>query len=154
MDMTNIERFMSKVYPEPNTGCYLFIGSTKRNGYGQLLSKSYNGFNLAHRFAYYLEYGEFDRSMNVCHKCDNPICVNPDHLFLGTQFENCKDMTEKGRRVRGEGFKSAKLNDESVIKIRQLYATGNFLQKEIAKMFSVGKTSIVYILSRKTWNHV
>lgn len=89
------ERFWLYVSPEPNSGCWLWIGSGDRRGYG---SFSYQGRSRsAHRWAYEHYMGPIPDGMMVCHKCDVPACVNPDHLFLGTNSDNMKDCYRKGR---------------------------------------------------------
>jgi hypothetical protein len=90
-----LNRFNEKWVPEPNTGCWLWVGSTNNKGYGQLFM---NGrLQLAHRVSYQLHAGPIPDGVIVCHKCDNPPCVNADHLFLGTQTTNMADMSSKGR---------------------------------------------------------
>ena len=74
--------------------CWEWTGSKSKAGYGLF---SYNKIKLSHRISYYLTYGEFDKKLFVCHKCDNPSCVNPEHLFLGTAKDNFEDMISKGR---------------------------------------------------------
>lgn len=93
----SIERFMGKVERIPMTDCWLWAGAARPNGYGIFFL---NGKTIgAHRAAYVLFRGQFDEALHVCHKCDNPSCVNPDHLFLGTQKDNMLDMVRKGRKV-------------------------------------------------------
>lgn len=79
-------------------GCILWKGAVTPSGYGQHIPWINNETLSAHRLAYLIHYGEFDRKLCVLHKCDNPPCVNPEHLFLGTHKENTQDMLRKGRR--------------------------------------------------------
>lgn len=89
-----IQNFYKYVYPEPNTGCWLWSGYTMPRGYGHFSigAKSH----LAHRISY-LYFHNSPGDLEVCHKCDNPYCVNPDHLFLGTRLDNVRDMLTKNR---------------------------------------------------------
>jgi hypothetical protein len=107
------------------------------------------------RIMYERYFGEIPEAMLVCHKCDNKLCINPDHLFLGTQADNMQDMDEKGRRVsvpsRGEKHGMAKLTEEQVIEIRSL--TG-ITQREIAKKYDLSETHVSEIRKRKTWKHI
>lgn len=156
------ERFMRFVYPEPNSGCWLWDGSTRVGGYGSFYM---NGILLgAHRASYLLFVGDLPardghHGICVCHKCDNRACVNPDHLFLGTQAENMRDAIAKGRRTagppvsRGESCASAKLTARDVEYIREARDRGEKLTVLAAK-FGVSISLISMVHSRRVWAHV
>lgn len=151
--MTKIERFFQKVYPEPNTGCWLWAGAALPSyGHGTLSGASY-GFFYAHRFSYFIHKGDFDRSKLVCHTCDVPWCVNPDHLYLGTLSDNMNDKVSRGRQMRGEKCTTRKFNNVDIIEIRRLAATG-MMQKEICKIFNADDGLISLIINRKRWKHI
>ena len=88
-------RFYDRICPEPNTGCWLWIGAPDSFGYGQI---EINGASYrTHRLSWMIHRGEITKGLVVCHRCDTPACVNPDHLFLGTHGDNVRDMHKKGR---------------------------------------------------------
>lgn len=147
-----IKRFS---YINQKTGCWEWQKYKNKLGYGYI---SYRGTQLkAHRTSWIVFKGPIPDGMCVLHKCDNPKCINPDHLFLGTQFENIKDMLSKNRHGHGvnEGMKgaNAKLSDEDVFWIRkQEYSWKNC--HEIAEKFGISPFSIYRIFKRQTWKHL
>jgi hypothetical protein len=101
-------RFWNKVSPEPNSGCWLWTGSVNEKGYGDI----WHGWSLvrAHRLSYERLVADFPREWLICHRCDNPSCVNPAHLAPGTSAQNTADMMAKGRHVSGFSRKSRGAN--------------------------------------------
>lgn len=109
---------------------------------------------MAHRAVWQIVHGHIPDALCILHRCDNPACVNPAHLFLGTMAENNADRDMKGRARGGsrpgEKHHAAKLTDDQINEIRK--ATG--LQREIAERFGVSQQSVSMIRNRKTWNHI
>lgn len=93
--ITPEERFLYKTLPEPNTGCWLWLGALTGRGYGQIKVKGVAV--LAHRFSYEMHKGKIPDGVYVCHTCDTPSCVNPSHLWLGTAKDNMVDKAVKRR---------------------------------------------------------
>jgi len=144
------ERFWEKV--DKSSECWLWTGSQMSSGYGRI---SVNGRVIgAHRLSFELHFKEIPTGLYVCHKCDNRLCVRPDHLFLGTQTDNLKDMVSKSRnkRCRGEQHHSAKLSQRQVIAIRIITQFGSIPYRQVAKIFGVSQPLVSRIISRKSWS--
>lgn len=153
---TTLISFMKKVYPEPNTGCWLWGGKINQDGYGRTLTKHLKLYN-AHRLSYYLHNGDFDMKLYVLHKCDMPSCVNPDHLYLGDQLQNMKDREDRKRGAPhfGEFNNKSKLTEHDVLEIRSAYKPYQFYFKEkMAEKYGVSIYTIYEIVSRQTWTHI
>jgi len=136
-----------------HTGCWNWTGYTNRGGYGTI---SVNGKKLTvHRVAYVELVGEIPGGLFVCHRCDNPLCFNPGHLFLGTNLENTRDSVAKGRRpdLRGEKCGHARLNNRKVLKIRALSSKG-VRGSDIARKLGVPRTTVSHVVNRRTWKHL
>lgn len=133
-------------------GCYEWIGKKNNDGYGTLTIDKKT--SSVHRYMAALSLG-FDIKSELCvlHKCDNPCCINPEHLFIGTQEENIQDMVRKKRIRVGSSKPLSKLNEDSVKKIKELLLAGMF-QYEIAKMFNIDRTIISRINTGEAWKHV
>lgn len=110
---------------------------------------------MASRLMYELHYGvKIPKDICACHKCDNPLCINPSHLFLGTKKENSEDMAKKNRSTKGTKQTKSKLTDEKVLQVKHLLAETNLTLLEIANLFNVGQSTIADIKKNRTWNHI
>lgn len=144
-----IIRFWSKVQKTNN--CWIWL-TGKRKGYGVFCANYKTLF--AHRFSWELYFGAIPKDLHVLHKCDNRACVNPDHLFLGTQKDNINDMVEKNRQAKGENHGESKLTEKQVLKIRELYSRDDISQRKLAKKFKITQTMIGYIVNKQSWKHL
>ncbi len=149
-----VESFWTRVDKTDPSGCWIWTGCTTSSGYGRFFWHGKNSY-LAHRVAYEITFGSIPKGMFVCHKCDNPLCVNPDHLFSGTAADNMRDMAVKGRAASMLGTlnPSAKLNVKMVYKLRELYEQGKTVM-EISHQMSVPYSNVWSIVKRKTWTHI
>ena len=168
-----VDKFFASVDErESKEKCWNWTGPIHANGYARLAYGKVTGpnfyFESGHRFSYHMHYGkEIPKGMSVLHKCDNRKCVNPFHLFLGTQMDNMKDKISKGRDSKGEKHSlstklktprgsrnpAAKLKEEDVPKIVQMRNSGMFY-KDIADKFGISKVAIRNICIGKTWKHM
>jgi hypothetical protein len=139
---------------EPNSGCWLWVGTRDPGNYGV----SCHNYKLykAHRLFWTFRNGPIPEKMHVLHKCDTPPCVNPDHLWLGTHQDNITDMMLKGRQGVNRGTKNgnAKLTEADVQQIRERYAQGGIRQVDLGKQFNVTQVIVSEIVLRKIWRHV
>lgn len=138
---------------ERTATCWLWTAARKENGYGVLGLNNGPTF-YAHRVSYELFIGEIKDALCVCHHCDNPACVNPRHLFLGTAKENTLDRINKGRTFNGMRHPGALLTDDDVHLIRKLYPLGGVSYTQLSLQFGVTRKSIANIIARKSWTHL
>jgi hypothetical protein len=110
---------------------------------------------LVHRYSYYLHCGKFNKSLHVLHRCDNPLCVNPKHLFLGTNLDNVKDKMKKGRSnsPKGESVNTSKLKEREVVIIKKQLLKGETIYS-LANKYSVNPWTINDIKVGKNWKHI
>jgi hypothetical protein len=149
--LTDEERFLQHVHPEPNSGCWLWTGGLKCRGYGGFRLRK-DRYTFSHRISYELFVGEIPKGLHVCHKCDNPFCVNPEHLFVGTSKQNMEDRDSKGRFhvLKGEKVGASILTNDQALKIFQSKSPQDIL----AKTFGVSVSTIRAIKSKRLWRHV
>ena len=150
MTPLEIAKFWSQV--KRTSGCWLWLGSCFKNKYGRFRTGGKNC--LTHRLAFELINGYDPGSYCVLHHCDNPKCVNPAHLFTGTQKDNLADMDKKGRRknpdICGRKNPNAKLTIQNVRYIKQ----SNKSHAELSREFNVTSSTIGYIRRGKSWRHI
>lgn len=149
----DVSRFWSKVKIGGPDECWEWQAGKSEKGYGTFQLK--NGNFFAHRISWVLSFGEIPNDYCVCHKCDNPACVNQKHFFLGTYDDNNKDRARKGRSadVSGENNPSAKLKVGDVVLIKNMTEQGKS-QRKIARMFGVGKSTVARIQQGTHWKDV
>ena len=150
------ERFFRFIDKTDN--CWIWTGkSINQKGYGQIqIGGKGSRHKLAHRLSYEIHFGDIAPGLVVMHKCDNPSCVNPEHLETGTQSKNIKDAIDRGRKISkpphrfGESHGASKLTELNVMEIRVSLAE----TKELAIKFGISKSSIERVRNRKTWSHI
>lgn len=142
------DRLLSKIGVAAPSGCWEWSGA-KITGYGVIRVDRRN--KLAHRASYEIHCGAIEPGLNVCHRCDNPLCINPEHLFLATHAGNMADKVAKNRQSRGEGRPLAKLTNADVLEIR---AASGIPQSALAARYGIGQNIISRIRTGKRWKHV
>ena len=144
------DRFWSKV--DKSGSCWIWTGVLDRYGYGKF--KLNGRYCQAQRVSWLLTHGSIADGLFVCHSCDNPACVRPDHLWLGNNALNMADMTSKGREAKGERHGLSKLTESEVIEIRRRYAAGGISHRSLAIEFGVHNRTIGQVVNRATWKHL
>lgn len=151
-----VKIFWGNVQKGPSTGCWNWTAGRDKDGYGRFWWREKT--RGAHRISYEMAFGLFPDDLHVCHRCDNPSCVNPEHLFLGTTQDNVADMDKKRRRgkngLSGERIAAHKLTKKQVAEIRSRYrwrGIGGDDSVSLAKEFGVSSTQIRAIVKRIWW---
>lgn len=169
--MTMLERLMQYVKENKETGCWEWVGAKCSAGYGVVTVRQNRNKSTksAHRLMWQEKVGPISDGLCVLHKCDNPCCVNPEHLFLGTFADNSADMVAKGRAAkgaksgrythpetnpRGERNGRAKITADDVVEIRRRYKPRVVTTKMLADEYGVSNQLISCILLRQNWKHV
>lgn len=142
-------RLMNKIEINEINDCWNWKACKDKDGYGFFKFRLKQ--DKAHRVMWILIHGEIPEGLCVCHKCDNPSCVNPDHLFLGTNHDNMLDKARKNRNPFGEKVNTHKFDEKTVLEIVRLYRTGLYRQKDLGKMFGVYQSTIGRIVRGDTW---
>jgi hypothetical protein len=152
-----LDRIGSSSIPEPNSGCWLWLGALSNSGYGRIMITHHGVGKVqsAHRVSWREVNGEIPGGMYVLHRCDQRSCVNPDHLFLGTQQDNMNDMVAKGRtnppqRATGEAAHLSKLTDAQAHYVLSSPKTGRSLATELG----VSKSCISSLRTGYSWKHL
>ncbi len=154
-----LPRFWSRVNKNgpihPKYGrCWLWTAGKFNDGYGAISVG--NKTIKAHRLSYEIHIGVIPPRTLVCHRCDNPLCVNPSHLFLATNRGNLADRDTKGRQAKGERQGSARLTSELVLKIREEYRFGSRRRGStaLARKYGVTQSTIYNVVTRKRWKYL
>lgn len=156
-----IHKFWTRVQINRTDECWPWISYRLLSDYGVFRIQS--GQWRSHRLAYLLHYGVDPAGLNVLHSCDNPPCCNPLHLSLGTQTDNMRDASRKnrlyipslhGQAPKGDTHPHAKLKESDIKEIRQMYASGEWLMKDIAARFGVSRPTISDVITGRQWSHV
>ena len=154
-----IYEFWNRVIKTNN--CWMWNGSrlnskNKNNlvyGIFQIYKNGIQKSYMAHRISWFLKNGDIPDNLMVCHKCDNPLCVNPDHLFLGTNIDNMKDMVSKRRSASGDKNGRRKLNEEKIKEIIKRYRTGEY-STSLGREYGVSSGTICSVAEGKTWKNI
>lgn len=145
-----LSRFHGKYTPEPNSGCWIWLNARDRKGYGHTYV---NGKTVgAHRMSWFIHNGAIPDGMMVLHKCDNPSCVNPMHLFLGSGQDNVDDKVAKDRQAKGSDHGRSKLTELDVAWIKSVYP--KIKGPALSKRFNVTKQAIYHIVKGRWWTHI
>ena len=134
------------------TDCIEWRGSKSPEGYGYI--KVNGRTRYVHRTAYEIHKGAIPKHCVVMHQCDNPRCINPDHLVVGSVADNIADKVAKARQAKGERNGRAKLRARQVAAIRRFHLAGRLTKSQLARKYSVDRACIDRIVSKRTWRHI
>ena len=136
--------------PEPMSGCWLWEGPVFNNGYGRIGCP----YKAAHRLSFEVFNGPIPEGMVIRHKCDVPLCVNPEHLEYGTAADNVADKIARSRQARGKQIARAVLTDEEVLSIRAAIQAGQKKASSLARDYGVTVSAIRHVVARRSWKHI
>jgi len=150
-DENVLKRFWNKVEKKTDVECWEWSASRNKYGYGRInINKK---VMKCHRLSFEIYYKRFiSNGLCILHSCDNPKCVNPNHLSEGTHQDNMNDMINKGRHAKGEKITTSKLKENDIVEIRKLLKETNLTQKQIGKQFNIARSTISLIKSNKRWS--
>ena len=146
--VTPADLFWMKVDKHGPNGCWVWTGYRQKFGHG------WTRYGLAHRYAWTLLRGEIPAGKFLCHTCDNPPCVNPDHLYVGDRLDNQGDMKRRGRSTFGERNPKAKMTAAQVIEMRRLRSEEGLTLRELSERFPITETVVQQICAGKKWKHL
>ncbi len=147
-----LEDVWKKIDKRTEDECWEWMGCKNWDGYGTIkINQILWG---VHRLVYELTYGSIPKELFVCHKCNNPSCCNPKHLYVGTPKDNMDQRDREERQAMGEKNGRSKLTKQDVLEIRRLYSLENYSQRKLGEMFGICKTQISRIINRKNWRYV
>lgn len=145
------QKFWLKTDKQSDDACWIFLGATDKDGYGQFWDGDIQLMTRAHQFSAKIHLGDCPKGMCVCHTCDNPSCVNPNHLFYGSALDNQKDKMTKNRQTKGESQGHSKLTNNQIEQIR---ARANENYKVLCKEFNLVPSTIYRIWHNQSWKHI
>lgn len=145
------ERILRNIEIFPS-GCWIWKSFKSKSGYAEITWKGEK--KRTNRISFEVFKDKIPTGMYVCHTCDNPLCVNPDHLYIGTHQDNIDDKLKKGRQSKGKEIGRSKLDEEKVNEIRRIAEKEEFSHERIGEIFGVSQSCISRIVKRLTWKHI
>lgn len=146
------EDVWKRIYKRNENDCWEWEGYKDKDGYGTIHLEYKT--RRVHRIVYELTYGSIPNRLYVLHKCDNPSCCNPNHLFIGTVQDNSDDQKRKRRTTVGDKHGRSKLTEKNILEIKRLYNTGDYYQSDLGKLFNISHQEISRIINNKRWRYL